>query len=135
MARPKLPKDQKKDTVGIKLPPPVIDRIEELHEEWGVKHSAVGRELLLLGLAVYEAGKGNKTLARLREDSASDTAPSPTLTTRIASTKPLKPTKRGKVDDAYRYAHGQKPEDADSEGKDRKTVDEGLNGKEETPDD
>lgn len=54
MARPKLPDDQRKETIGIKLPPEVIETLNTLAEEQDRKPSAIGRDMLLLGLSVTE---------------------------------------------------------------------------------
>ena len=65
MPRPKLPEHKVKDTVGIKLPKNVISELETIGRTLDLKPSAVGRELLMLGLAVYKASSGNEILANL----------------------------------------------------------------------
>lgn len=51
MPRLKLPEGQVKETVGVKLPPAIIDELSEIGAAWDMKPGTVGRELLLLGLA------------------------------------------------------------------------------------
>jgi len=57
MPRRPIPDDQKLETVGINLNKQITDRLEEIAAEWGdgVKPTHVGREMLLLGLTLYEA--------------------------------------------------------------------------------
>lgn len=63
MGRPRLPASKLKETVGIKLPPSVIAELESIGEKLGQKPSAVGREMLLLGLSVYRASGNSKIFA------------------------------------------------------------------------
>lgn len=66
MGRPKLPVTELKETVGIKLPPSVIRELESIGEKLQQKPSAVGREMLLLGLSVYKATGGSKIFATVQ---------------------------------------------------------------------
>lgn len=62
MARPKLPEDKLKETVGIKLPPGAIESLKVKAEEQDRKPSAVGRDMLLLGLSIAESETVEETL-------------------------------------------------------------------------
>jgi hypothetical protein len=65
MPRPKLPEEQVKETVGVKLTPDVIRELNEIADAIGSRPSAVGRELLLLGLAVYKGVAGSPILGQI----------------------------------------------------------------------
>lgn len=60
MARPKLPAEKVKETVGVKLPRDIIAELARLGALWDCAPSAAGRELLLLGLAVLQGSKDSK---------------------------------------------------------------------------
>lgn len=62
MARPKLPKDQVKETVGVKLTPGDIAYLQRIADATGSTASGVGREFLLLGMAVYRSVKNPESL-------------------------------------------------------------------------
>lgn len=68
MPRPKLPKDKVKETVGIKLTPDVITELEAIGKEWDCKLGTAGRELLLLGLAVYRAAQASEVFGKSPPD-------------------------------------------------------------------
>ena len=76
MPRRKIPDEERLETEGIGLPKQVIERLEEISLRWGVKRSAAGRELLLLGLAVYEAmHAGEVNIDRLADGEKERPAP------------------------------------------------------------
>jgi hypothetical protein len=54
MARPKVAADQLKETIGVKLPPGAIKLLKEIADQQERKLSAVGRDMLLLGLEVSQ---------------------------------------------------------------------------------
>jgi hypothetical protein len=55
VGRKKLPDSEKKDVVGISLPPHIIQKLRDIGQRWnGMPPSGAGRELLLLGLALVE---------------------------------------------------------------------------------
>lgn len=65
MARPKLPTELVKETLGIKLDPATIRELEAIGAARNLKPSAVAREFLLIGMAATEALRGNTFLAGL----------------------------------------------------------------------
>lgn len=65
MARPKLPTHLVKDTVGVKLTPDVIEELNAIAESVGSRPGTIGRELLLLGLAVYKSSRGSALLSEM----------------------------------------------------------------------
>ena len=82
MARVKLPPHKKKQTEGIQLSPDVLDTLAQLGRRWGIKRSAAGRRVLLLGLSVYEFLEQHEaTLLEMLtcKLTDADAKPSPTL--------------------------------------------------------
>lgn len=55
MPRPKLPTEKVKETLGIKLEPANLEEVQAIADATGRKAGSVGRDLLLLGLAVRKA--------------------------------------------------------------------------------
>lgn len=74
MPKPKLPEQDKKEVVPLRLPPAVISAVREIAERWGevrgkeIKAATVARELVLIGLGVVEVARRSKMLTELIQE-------------------------------------------------------------------
>jgi hypothetical protein len=71
MPKPKLPEEDRKEVMPLRLPREAIAAVHDLAEDWGnrkgkeVKPATVARELVLIGLEVIAALRQNKMLIDL----------------------------------------------------------------------
>lgn len=71
MPKPKLPDEDKKEVVPLRLPREAVEAVQDLAQAWGdkrgkeVKSATVARELVLIGLGVVAVARQSKMLADL----------------------------------------------------------------------
>lgn len=71
MPKPKLPEEDKKEVVPLRLPPAAVAAMDRIAENWGeqkgkeIKRATVARELVLIGIDVVAAARRSKMLQEI----------------------------------------------------------------------
>jgi hypothetical protein len=68
MARRKLPKEQVKETVGVKLLPSTVRKLNKLADQWDCFQATAGRFALEFGMAIIEALEAKGITVKFSED-------------------------------------------------------------------
>lgn len=74
MGKPKLPEEDKKEVVPLRLPPAAIAAMDSIAERWGeirgkeIKRATVARELVLIGLDSFAAIRNSRMFIELAQE-------------------------------------------------------------------